>query len=70
MVLTVPDVAVQLLAPNEVNCWVLPRVTEAEVGEMTWGVAALSVTLALAEPPGPVAVTVTAVDVGMVAGAV
>jgi hypothetical protein len=66
----VPAVAVKLVAPDEVNCFVVPRVTEADVGEMTCGVADLSVTLALAEPPGPVAVTVTALDEGMVDGAV
>jgi hypothetical protein len=66
----VPAVAVKLVAPDEVNCFVVPRVTEADVGEMTCGVKAWSVTLALAEPPGPVAVIVTAVDEGMVDGAV
>jgi hypothetical protein len=66
----VPAVAVQLVAPAEVNCFVWPSVTVADVGEMTWGVSASSVTLALAEPPGPFAVTVTAVEAGMAAGAV
>jgi hypothetical protein len=31
----VPAVAVKLVAPDEVNCCVLPRVTDADVGEMT-----------------------------------
>jgi hypothetical protein len=66
----VPALAVQLVAPAEVNCFVCPRVTDAEVGEITCGARGTSVTAALAEPPGPVAVTVTAVDAGMVEGAV
>jgi len=66
----VPAVAVQLVAPAEVNCWVFPMITEAEVGDITCGASGTSVTFALAEPPGPTAVTVTAVDEGMAEGAV
>jgi len=66
----VPAVAVKLVAPIDVNCFVCPKVTEVDSGKITCGVADLRVTLALAEPPGPVAVTVTAVDEGMMDGAV
>jgi stage V sporulation protein SpoVS len=66
----VPAVAVQLVAPEEVNCFVCPMVTEVDVGEITCGGSGTNVTAALAEPPGPVAVTVTAVEEGIVAGAV
>ena len=70
MLLTVPTVAAQLVAPAEVNCCVTPRSRLTAVGEIVCGGMGISVTLALAEPPGPVAVTVTAVEAGMVAGAV
>lgn len=70
MPLTVPEVAVQLVAPDEVNCCVEPRSRLAVVGEMACGGSGTSVTAALAEPFGPVAVTVTAVDAGIVDGAV
>jgi len=66
----VPAVVVQLVAPEDVNCFVCPSVTDAEVGEMDCGSSGARVTAALALPPGPVAVTVTAVEDGMVAGAV
>jgi len=68
--LTVPEVAVQLVAPDEVNCLVEPRSRLAEVGEMACSGSGTSVTAALADPFGPVAVTVTAVDAGIVDGAV
>ncbi len=70
MALTVPAVADQLVAPDEVNCLVDPRSRLAVVGAMVWGVSGTSVTAALADPLGPVAVTVTAVEEGMVDGAV
>jgi hypothetical protein len=66
--LMLPAVALQLVAPAEVNCWVPPRRTLALAGEMDC--APTSVTVALAEPPGPLAVTVTVPDDGIVAGAV
>ena len=67
-----PSVAAQLVAPVDVNCWVWPRVTDATLGEMVSATAgaAESVTAADAEPFGPVAVTVTDAEDGMVAGAV
>ncbi len=62
--------AVQLVAPDEVNCCVDPRSRLAVVGAMVWGGSGTSVTAADADPLGPVAVTVTAVEAGMVDGAV
>ena len=47
-----------------------PRSRLAEVGEMACSGSGTSVTAALADPFGPVAVTVTAVDAGIVDGAV
>ncbi len=70
MELTVPDVAFQLVAPVEVNCSVEPRSRLAVVGAMVCGGSGTSVTAALADPFGPVAVTVTEVEAGMVDGAV
>ena len=66
----VPALALQLVAPDEVNCSDCPNMTEAAVGEMACGTGVTKVTVALAEPPGPVAVTVTEFDAGIVAGAV
>jgi hypothetical protein len=67
---TVPSVAVQVVAPVDVNCCVAPRSRLTAVGRIVCGGMGTRVTAALAEPPGPVAVTVTAVDAGMVVGAV
>ena len=67
---TVPAVAVQEVAPEEVNCRVAPRFTLAVVGEIVCAAGLDSVTVALADPPGPVAVTVTLFEAGMVVGAV
>jgi len=58
---------VQAVAPEEVNISVAPSFTETAVGEIACGLT--SVTVATADPPGPFAVTVTELDVGMVAGA-
>ena len=66
----VPAFAAQLVAPEDVNCFVCPRVTDADVGEIDCGSSGARVTAALALPPGPVAVTVTPVEDGIVAGAV
>ena len=66
----VPAVAAQPVAPDDVNCFVWPSVTDAVVGEMDCGSSGAKVTAALALPPGPVTVTVTAVEDGIVAGAV
>jgi hypothetical protein len=55
--LTVPAEAVQLVAPTEVNCCVCPRTTVAAAGEMACELVAASVTAAVADPLGPVAVT-------------
>ncbi len=63
-----PALAVQLVAPAEVNCCVFPRRMLALVGEIACG--AISVTTALAEPPGPVTVTVAVPLEGIVEGAV
>jgi len=68
--LTVPEVAVQLVAPDEVNCCVDPRSRLAVVGAMVCGGGATSVTAAEADPFGPVAVIVTLFEAGMVVGAV
>ena len=70
MELIEPADAVQLVAPVDVNCCVLPRPTVAACGEIVCCAGATSVTAAEAEPFGPVAVTVTAAEAGMVAGAV
>ncbi len=70
LVYTVPAVALQFVAPLEVNCCVVPRLTIALVGAIVCGGGATRVTVAEADPPGPVAVTVTLFDAGIVAGAV
>ena len=67
--LTVPAVAVQLVAPAEVNCCMVPRSRLTVAGEMVCGGMGCRVTTALAEPPGPVAVTVTVLEAGIAAGA-
>jgi len=67
-VVTVPLVAAQTVAPADVNCCVAPRFTEAVAGEIVCPFA--SVTAAEADPPGPVAVTVTVLEEGMLEGAV
>ena len=54
----------------DVNCCVVPRVRLALVGEMVVGTLFMRVTSALADPPGPVAVTVAVPDAGNVEGAV
>ena len=54
----------------DVNCCVAPRSRLALVGEMVVGTLLMTVTTALADPPGPVAVTVAVPDVGQVDGAV
>ena len=58
------------VAPAEVNCCVAPRFRETVTGAMVCGFRTCSVTAAEADPPGPVAVTVTELDDGMVEGAV
>ena len=65
----VPAVADQLVAPEDVNCCVTPRSRLTVAGEMVCGGIGFSVTLAVADPPGPAAVTVTSADEGMVEGA-
>ena len=67
--LIVPTLAVQLVAPEEVNCCVWPRSTDTDTGVMLWP-GLTRVMEAVAEPFGPVAVTETAEDAGMVVGAV
>ena len=54
----------------EVNCCVAPRTRVALVGEIVVGVLLMTVTAALADPPGPVAVTVSVPDEGQMEGAV
>ena len=66
--LIVPAVAVHDEAPAAMNCWVLPRSTDADAGEITWG--ARSVTVVVAVPFVPFAVMVTNGEEGMVDGAV
>jgi hypothetical protein len=63
-------VAAQADAPAEVNCCVAPRFKETDGGEIVCGFRTSSVTAADAEPAGPVAVTDTEPDDGMLAGAV
>jgi hypothetical protein len=53
-----------------VNCCIAPRFKETVDGEIVWGFIPCRVTAAEADPPGPVAVTVTELDKGMVEGAV
>jgi hypothetical protein len=67
---TVPWAAAQAVAPAEVNCCCAPRFNETVIGEMACAFRACNVTAAEADPPGPVAVTVTELDDGMTAGAV
>jgi len=66
----VPYVAAQVVAPADVNCCVAPRFKETDGGEMVCGFCTCRVTAAEAEPPGPVAVTVTELEDGMTEGAV
>ena len=66
----VPYVAAKLVAPADVNCWVAPRFNEIVRGAMVCGFRTCSVTAAEADPPGPVAVTVTELEAGMADGAV
>ena len=68
--LIVPEVDVQLLAPTELNCCVLPRRTVAEVGEIVCGVEGRRVTEAMPEPLEPVPVIKTEEVEGMLEGAV
>ena len=65
-----PAAAVHVVAPVDVNCCVAPRFKETDVGKIVCGFKDCSVTVADADPPGPVAVTVTELDEGIVAGAV
>ena len=66
--LMVPAVADHEVAPADVNCCDAPSKTVALVGEIVCAPA--KETVAEAEPPGPVAVTVIVPEDGMVAGAV
>ena len=69
--LMLPTLAVQLVAPEEMNCWVWPAVSETDVGEIVCVAAALvRETVAVAEPFDPVTVTVTVEEDGIVVGAV
>ena len=52
------------------NCWVVPTRTLALTGEMLVGALLMTVTTALAGPPGPLAVTVSKPEEGHVLGAV
>jgi hypothetical protein len=66
-----PAVAVQLVAPVERNCCVCPSVIETAEGEIVCAVTAETrETVAVAVPPGPVAVTEAVEEEGIVAGAV
>ena len=65
-----PDTAVHDVAPLEVNCCVAPRFNVTEAGEICWALGLISVTVAEADPPGPVAVTFTLLEAGIAAGAV
>jgi hypothetical protein len=58
------------VVPFEVNCCFAPSTTLVLMGEMVVGALSISVTCALAEPPGPFAVTVAEPEDGQVAGAV
>lgn len=66
----VPEVAVQLVAPGDENWRVLPTTTVARLGVMVWVVGATSMMDAVADPLGPVAVTVAEPPAGIVDGAV
>ena len=66
----VPTEADQLIAPADVNCSVLPRITVEELDEMMGKVTGTRVTVAVPEPPGPFAVIVTEGLDGRLDGAV
>lgn len=63
-----PAVVVQPVAPAEVNCCVLPSVTDTDEGEIVCA-SAVRVICAVAAPFEPDAVTVTVGEDGIVAGA-
>jgi len=67
---TVPDTAVQLVAPGALNCSVPESFSVTVAGEITGAPAAFSVTVATDLPAEFDAVTVSLPDAGMVAGAV
>ena len=43
---TLPETAVQVVAPGAVNCWVFVSITVTDVGEMAGGMFVSSVTVA------------------------
>jgi hypothetical protein len=49
---TVPAVAVQVVAPADVNCFVCPSLTVAEVGEMACGMTNVTVNAGPQRVPG------------------
>ena len=67
-----PALAVQPVAPDEVNCWVAPSRRLAAAGATTGAGEAgfASVTIATPLPPKPVAVMRTLGDAGITEGAV
>ena len=68
---TLPVVAVQQVAPAEVNCRDCPRVADTAEGEIACAVTPETREIvAVAVPPGPVAVTAADEEAGIVAGAV
>jgi hypothetical protein len=68
--LTLPYSAVQAVPPLVVNCCVFPRTTLALTGEIVVGALLTTVTVAVAVPPGPFAVTVAVPEAGSADGAV
>ena len=66
-----PAVVDQPVAPVEANCWVFPRVTDTDEGEIVGAVTPETREMvAVAVPPGPVAVTEAVDEEGIVVGAV
>ena len=69
--LTLPTVAVQPVAPAEENCTACPSFTDTAVGEIVCAVIPETrESVAVAVPPGPVAVTEAVEEAGIVDGAV
>jgi hypothetical protein len=68
--LIVPALAVQEVAPAEVNCWDCPTATIADVGEIVCGMLVTRLTVARAYPVELITVMVTVEDAGIVEGAV
>jgi hypothetical protein len=67
--LIVPLSALHFVTFGDVNCCVACNFSSTVVGDTTGSGPSTSVIVAVAEPPGPVAITVALPDAGIVAGA-